>query len=31
MDLTHQLWKPPAPVRALTVTAIHLVPAGGRL
>ena len=25
MDLTHQLWKPPAPVRALTVTAIHLV------
>ena len=28
MDLTNQLWKPPAPVRALTVTAIHLVPAG---
>ena len=27
MDLTNQLWKPPAPVRALTVTAIHLVPA----
>lgn len=26
MELTHQLWKPPAPVRALTVTAIHLVP-----
>ena len=26
MDLTHQLWRPPAPVRALTVTAIHLVP-----
>ena len=25
MDLTGQLWKPPAPVRALTVTAIHLV------
>ena len=25
MELTHQLWKPPAPVRALTVTAIHLV------
>ena len=25
MDLTSQLWKPPAPVRALTVTAIHLV------
>ena len=28
MDLTNQLWKPPAPVRALTVTAIHLVPQG---
>ena len=26
MDLTGQLWKPPSPVRALTVTAIHLVP-----
>lgn len=25
MDLTGQLWKPPAPVRALTITAIHLV------
>ena len=25
MDLTGQLWKPPAPIRALTVTAIHLV------
>ena len=25
LDLTHQLWKPPAPIRALTVTAIHLV------
>lgn len=25
MDLTEQLWKPPAPIRALTVTAIHLV------
>ena len=28
MGLTDQLWKPPSPVRALTVTAIHLVPAG---
>ena len=28
MDLTDQLWHPPAPVRALTVTAIHLVPEG---
>ena len=28
MALTNQLWKPPAPVRALTVTAIHLIPAG---
>ena len=28
MDLTRQLWKPPAPVRALTVTAIHLVADG---
>ena len=26
MALTEQLWKPPAPIRALTVTAIHLVP-----
>ena len=26
MELTHQLWKPPAPVRALTVTAIALIP-----
>ena len=26
--LVGQLWKPPAPVRALTVTAIHLVPEG---
>ena len=25
MELTGQLWKPPAPIRALTVTAIHLV------
>ena len=25
MELVDQLWKPPAPVRALTVTAIHLV------
>ncbi len=24
-ELTDQLWKPPAPIRALTVTAIHLV------
>ena len=24
-DLAEQLWKPPAPVRALTVTALHLV------
>ena len=24
LDLTGQLWKPPAPIRALTVTAIHL-------
>ena len=28
MELTEQLWKPPAPIRALTVTAIHLVPEG---
>ena len=27
MALTEQLWKPPAPIRALTVTAIHLVEA----
>ena len=27
-DLVHQLWKPPAPIRAMTVTAIHLVPEG---
>ena len=26
MALTEQLWKPPAPIRALTVTALHLVP-----
>ena len=26
MALTEQLWRPPAPIRALTVTAIHLVP-----
>ncbi|WP_455581456.1 DNA polymerase IV [Dysosmobacter sp.] len=25
-ELTELLWKPPAPIRALTVTAIHLVP-----
>ena len=25
LDLTGQLWKPPAPIRALTVTAIHLM------
>lgn len=24
LELTGQLWKPPAPIRALTVTAIHL-------
>lgn len=24
MELTGQLWKPPSPIRALTVTAIHL-------
>ncbi len=28
MVLTDQLWRPPSPIRALTVTAIHLVPAG---
>ena len=28
MELAEQLWKPPAPVRALTVTAIHLVQEG---
>ena len=28
MELTNQLWKPPAPIRALTVTAIHLLPEG---
>ena len=27
MSLTEQLWKPPSPIRALTVTAIHLVEA----
>ena len=27
-ELVHQLWKPPAPIRAITVTAIHLVPEG---
>ena len=27
-ELVHQLWKPPAPIRAMTVTAIHLVPEG---
>ena len=26
MDLTAELWQPPAPIRALTVTAIHLSP-----
>ena len=26
MALTEQLWRPPAPIRALTVTALHLVP-----
>lgn len=26
MELVEELWQPPAPVRALTVTAIHLVP-----
>ena len=28
IELTDQLWRPPSPVRALTVTAIHLVPEG---
>ena len=28
MDLTALLWKPPSPIRALTVTAIHLVQEG---
>ena len=28
MELVRELWKPPAPIRALTVTAIHLVPEG---
>ena len=28
MALTEQIWKPPSPIRALTVTAIHLVEAG---
>ena len=28
MELVSELWKPPAPIRALTVTAIHLVPEG---
>ena len=28
MALTEELWTPPAPIRALTVTAIHLSPAG---
>ena len=27
-ELVHQLWKPPTPIRAITVTAIHLVPEG---
>jgi len=27
-ELVHQLWKPPSPIRAMTVTAIHLVPEG---
>ena len=27
MDLTEQIWKPPSPIRALTVTAIHLMEA----
>jgi DNA polymerase-4 len=26
MELVNQLWKPPTPIRALTVTAIHLMP-----
>ncbi|MDD3347845.1 DNA polymerase IV [Oscillibacter sp.] len=28
MSLVEELWKPPAPIRALTVTAIHLLPEG---
>lgn len=28
VELVYELWKPPAPIRALTVTAIHLVPEG---
>ena len=28
MELVDQLWKPPSPIRALTVTAIHLVQEG---
>ena len=28
MELVHELWKPPSPIRALTVTAIHLVQEG---
>ena len=28
MELTNQLWKAPAPIRALTVTAINLLPEG---
>ncbi len=28
MELADQLWTPPSPIRALTVTAIHLVPEG---
>ena len=28
MELVYELWKPPAPIRALTVTAIHLVQEG---
>ena len=28
LELTEELWKPPAPIRALTVTAIHLTPEG---
>ena len=28
LELVWELWKPPAPIRALTVTAIHLAPEG---
>ena len=28
MELVDQLWKPPTPIRALTVTAIHLLQEG---